>query len=210
MKKLVIFDFDGTLADTKAVAYPIYVRVATEHQLPILPESDIYAMSELPLKERLKKMRVNLFRLPSLLKSTRAAVRYFLPEVNAFEGMKDGLMALDAKGVNLAIVSSNAKENIEQFMRDKGINLPIDVHGGASLFSKASMIKRLLKKRNLQPSDCLYVGDESRDIEACLSLGIEVIAVSYGYDSYEHLASAKPTYLETSPQAMFARIHTFL
>ena len=204
MKKLIIFDFDGTLADTKKIAYPIYVSVATQNGMKVLPEEDIHAMAELPLKERLKIMGVNLFKLPSLLKSTREAVKHHLPEVEMFPGIKEGLEALNKKQVALAIVSSNSKENISLFLQDKDVNADIDIHGGASLFGKATMIKRLLKKRNLNARDCLYVGDESRDIEACLSLGIEVIAVTYGYDTKAHLEASHPDHLASDPEALFA------
>ena len=61
--------------------------------------------------------------------------------------------------------------------------------------SKAKKIKKVLRKHDIKPSEMLYIGDEVRDIEACHKVGVDVIAVKWGYNTPAALEKCKPTFM---------------
>jgi phosphoglycolate phosphatase len=70
----------------------------------------------------------------------------------------------------------------------------------ASLFGKDKLITKFLKKYNLNASEILYVGDETRDIVACQKVGVKIAWVEWGYDTKEAAAAVNPDYLAASPR----------
>jgi phosphoglycolate phosphatase-like HAD superfamily hydrolase len=48
----------------------------------------------------------------------------------------------------------------------------------------------------------IYIGDETRDIEACKKINVPIIAVSWGFNSHKSLASHSPTYLINNPKEL--------
>jgi phosphoglycolate phosphatase len=69
------------------------------------------------------------------------------------------------------------------------------VVGYTRLFGKARAIRRILKADAMKASELLYVGDETRDIEASRRAGVDVAAVTWGFHAEEVLSGYSPTYL---------------
>lgn len=60
----------------------------------------------------------------------------------------------------------------------------------------------LLRKYGIRPEETIYVGDETRDIEAARKTNIEIIAVSWGYNSKQLLEKQKPDFLIDKPRQL--------
>ena len=120
-----------------------------------------------------------------------------------FEGMDQALVRLSQSKFELYIVSSNSKRNVERFLASRGILGEFKaVYGGAGLFNKDQLIRRVLKSNHLSPKSTVYVGDEVRDIEAAKRVDMPVIAVSWGYNTEKLLLQHQPTVLARSPQQL--------
>jgi phosphoglycolate phosphatase-like HAD superfamily hydrolase len=76
------------------------------------------------------------------------------------------------------------------------------VGSGLALFGKGRVIQRLLRRHHLNPEDVIYVGDETKDIEAARKIGIKVISVSWGYNSSQALAAEHPDFLIYRPEEL--------
>jgi len=63
---------------------------------------------------------------------------------------------------------------------------------------KPREFRKILKKRGISKDHALYIGDESRDIEAAHAVGMKVISVLWGYNSKQALESHKPDFLADS------------
>ena len=75
------------------------------------------------------------------------------------------------------ILSSNREETIRTCLRANGVeNLFAFVIGYPKLFGKAKALRRILKSRDLERAELLYVGDETRDIEAAHKAKVRVAA----------------------------------
>ena len=83
----------------------------------------------------------------------------------------------------MSILSSNARENIVACLRANGVaGLFETVLGYRRLFGKGDGIRRFLKGRIKPGERAVYVGDEVRDIVAARKAGVEVAAVTWGYN----------------------------
>ncbi len=194
-KELVIFDFDGTLADTKEIAYTVYTEMARKHDIELVSKDELERIMTLPILERLKYFNVPLRKIPRLAKEAIRRIENHIDYAPIYPNVKDTLEYLRDENYLLYVVSSNSKKNINHFLKSYNLNVFEKVIGKASLFGKAKVIDKLIKRKRIAKDKAIYIGDEVRDIEASKQAGVDVIAVSWGYDSYEALKDANPTFL---------------
>lgn len=201
--KVIIFDFDGTIADSFAAVLKITNRLAAEFgYAPARPE-DIPRLKNLSSREIVKQSRVSPFKLPFLLRRLRGELNREMDQLEPIAGMKPALLALKQQGYSLGIVTSNSCENVIAFLKAQGLDTIFDFVGsGLALFGKAQVIQRILRQHRFNPKDVMYVGDETRDIEAARKIGIKVISVSWGYNSSQALAAENPDFLIHHPEEL--------
>ena len=109
------------------------------------------------------------------------------------------------------VMSSNSKRNIEAFLERHGIrSLFNSVQGGVGLLSKARVLKRIVQKGGIDFSQVIYVGDETRDIDASKQVGILVAAVSWGFSSRDALVAQSPAFLIDHPQQLLGAAQTLV
>ena len=74
------------------------------------------------------------------------------------------------------------------------------IYSANTLFGKDKIIKKLIKQYQLPLERTYYVGDETRDIEAAKKSNVQVVAVTWGFNSADVLARYKPDYLIDNPK----------
>ncbi|HYH04041.1 MAG TPA: HAD-IA family hydrolase [Bacillota bacterium] len=201
MVKYLIFDFDGTIADTFKIVEKFALALAERYGVKM----DSAEAKRIGLKQALEKVKFPMWKLPSALLEIKKAINQGIKEeVTLFDGMRTVLEQL-RKEYNLAILSSNSRENIVCFLERNQIhNLFSFVHSDSSLFGKHVVLKRLCKSHGFTPEEMVYIGDEDRDIQAAKHLKVPVIAVSWGYNDLELLRKEGPDYLVDSPEEILA------
>ena len=207
----LIFDFDGTIADTLEAIVRITNRIAPEYGYsPTTPEKLSYYQS-LSTQEMLKQAEIPLFRLPFLLRRVRKEMGAELANVPIFPALADTLRELVAADHQLMIMSSNSRGNIEGFLSRHGItDLFESIQGGVGLLSKARALRRIVQKGDLDFSQVIYVGDETRDVDASNQVGILVAAVAWGFSSREALAAQEPAFLIDHPRQLVGAAQTLV
>jgi phosphoglycolate phosphatase len=208
MKKLLIFDFDGTIANTLNGMYEIYKVIAKKYKIEVLSKEAFIAYKKLPILERLQKQNVPFYAIPKIISDSQKLQMKFLSEAKPFEGMKDVLDTLKTM-YTLIIVSSNKKDFIKAFLKTHDMMVFDKIYGKAQLFGKAETIKKAIKKMKSQIEDSLYIGDETRDIVACRELQLDIISVSYGYDDKTLLVKEGAKHLIDAPNALLSMIKSF-
>ncbi len=197
--KHIIFDFDGTLADSTAVLASVWNTIAKEYDFKEVQLEDIDSLKKISITERSKLFNFPLHKLPIILPQFYRLYQQSIKDVHLFRGMKDVLKAIENKGYTIAIISSNSKDNISEFLKVNDINHVSEVLCSSRIFGKDKVIKKYIKETNIKKSNVLYVGDEQRDIVACKKVGIPIIWVGWGYDAIEVVQSEKPDYKVFSP-----------
>jgi phosphoglycolate phosphatase len=195
---VIIFDFDGTLADSFQAALEIFYDVTgRENKLTTV---DIERLRGSTVVHVASELNIKLWQMPRLLIQGRKLMGEKMSEVTVYQGITEVIKQLHKDGHKLFIMSTNSKRNIQAFLSVNGLEkLFIKVYGNVGILSKANVLKHLIKSQNLDLNDSWYVGDEVRDIHAAKKAGVRIISVGWGYNSAEVLSNYKPTKLISSP-----------
>jgi phosphoglycolate phosphatase len=190
--RLVIFDFDGTLADS----FPLFLEnLGTVSEGFGLRRLDAQSLEELrgcSAKEIMDRIGLPAWKVPLMVRSMRRLLAASAERTRLFPGVEAMLERLAESGCALSIVSSNSEANIRSILGPETAGR-IGVYAcGASLFGKASKFRRVLKKTGVRASEVLTIGDEIRDHEAAIEVGIDFAAVSWGYTRAEALEARSP------------------
>jgi phosphoglycolate phosphatase len=203
----VVFDFDGTIANSRSVVLSVYNQVAEKHRFNPMVEADIPVLSRLSIPERCRKMNVPLLKLPWVMAEVARSYKSFVDSVVAFDGMLSVLQTIHRHGLTVGIISSNTTENIQRFLTRNGMESVVQrVHCSSNLFGKDKVISRYLKTYGLTPEQVLYVGDEERDVVACRKTKLRVLSVSWGFESLDVLTRAGPDFIAHQPADILQRV----
>ena len=202
-KKVIMFDFDGTIADTLDAIVSITNRLAVEFGYKQTTQEELAQIQNLNSKEIIKQSGISIFKLPFLLRKVKAELNKEIQRVRPISGIKEALIELKNQGNRLGILTSNSSANVVAFLETNELEDLFDfIYSGKTLFGKSKVINNLLKQENIDPKTAIYVGDETRDIEAARKSHIKAIAVSWGFNSAEVLAKHNPDFLIHQPNQL--------
>ena len=199
----LIFDFDGTIADTLSAIIRLVNEHASEFNIKPLADKDVEELRGMSNIDIIKRLKVPLVKVPYMVLHAQKELHQRIDETTLFPGMKDLILGLKGLGFRLGILTSNSRENVQKFLRAQTLDVFDFIHAEQNFFGKNWALLHLLKKHGLKRDEVLYVGDEVRDIEACQKVGVPVVAVSWGFHRRHLLAAKKPTYLvDAAPEIM--------
>jgi phosphoglycolate phosphatase len=204
MNETIIFDFDGTIADTLSAIVRLVNEHAPEFNIKPLGDKDVEELRGMSNLDIIKRYRIPLFKVPSMVLMAQKELHKRIGEVPIFPGIKDLILDLKVRGLRLGILTSNSAENVLKFLRTKGLDVFDFIHSEQNFFGKNWALLHLLKKHGLKKETTIYVGDEVRDIEACQKVGIPIIAVGWGFHRRHLLAEKNPTHLVDSAGEIMA------
>ena len=210
-KNYIIFDFDGTLADTLELAFDIYNGIAEEYGCKPARKEDRELLKTRKPQEVLLSYGVTRLKLFSLLLRIRKELSAHIPDVNPAKDIIPVLGDIRNAGFSLGILTSNSAGNVSMFLDANNLSDTFDfIYSGKSYFGKAKVIRRLLDHEGLSPERVIYVGDETRDVEASRKAGIRVIAVTWGLSPVEALAATRPDQIAEKPEEILPCIRRIL
>lgn len=189
--RLVIFDLDGTLADS----FPWFLRtvnsVADRHGFRRLEADQIETLRGKGSREIVAHFGVPRWKLPFIARDMRKLKAEHVDDIPLFPGVEAMLRDLSGSGVIVAVVSSDSEANVRRAL-GANARLVSFFACGASLFGKAKKFREVLKRSNVSATEAICIGDEVRDAEAASRAGIAFAAVAWGYASREALANVHP------------------
>ncbi|MCC8912948.1 HAD hydrolase-like protein [Xanthomonas euvesicatoria] len=180
MPALIIFDFDGTLADSFGFFLSTQRLLAERHGFRAAQAHEVDDARRLSTRELLKASGLSAWRVPwvaaDFIRLMRAA-----PPVALFPGIAHTVGALHAGGSRLAVVSSNSVENVQRALGAELSATFAVIEGGAHLLGKQRALRRVLRATGHTESQAVYVGDQVADWEAAQLVGLPFAAVAWGY-----------------------------
>lgn len=192
--RLIIFDFDGTLADSAPWFVGVLNSLAERHRFRRVEAAEIETLRGMGNREIMKRLGVSRWRLPFIAADMKARMARDIAGIRLFEGVGAMLAALDRADVRLAVVSSNDEANVRAVLGPALAARIDDYECGAGLFGKPAHFRRVMKRAGVTAAGTLCIGDEPRDGEAAAKVGAAFGAVAWGYATPESLARCGPAH----------------
>lgn len=178
----IIFDFDGTVADT----FQLNVGLIKEMR-PDTSKKEIELFRNNGVAVLQKELNLSLKEVLKLLGLLAKKQTQIINKAKIFPGIKNIFDELRKRDIKIIILSSNTTENIEKWLVHQKIKVDKIITNN-NIFGK----DKLLRKMGRQ---FVYVGDEVRDLEACKKAGVKMIGVTWGFNTKEALKKAGADYL---------------
>ena len=204
--KVIIFDFDGTLCDTRSNII-IAFRATMEHLgLEVRDEETCGATIGLTLCDGFKTMYPDFddAKIDYCVETYRQIFaerrKELMPDL--FPGVKETLEALRKRGYRMTIATSRLTDSLMLFMRHHGIDHYFEYAVGSDSVTHHKphpepALKTLLEL-NIAPSEAIMVGDMPVDIAMAHNAGIRAIGVDYGNATREELEAAEADWIVDS------------
>ncbi|MDD9950599.1 MAG: HAD hydrolase-like protein [Zetaproteobacteria bacterium] len=188
----LIFDFDGTLCESGPLTYD-----HLKHLNPDLPSWE--EMRRYSSEEVVRLIGLGPIPLFLALFRARREFRRSSGKINVVPGVKDAVSLL-SKRHQLFVCSSNSYKNIESYLRRHDmLHYFQHILSVPTVFGKKKHLRRWIDKSGLNLSDCVYVGDETRDVVASQAIGLPVCAVAWGFNHQDTLGQLRPNFLALCP-----------
>jgi phosphoglycolate phosphatase len=196
----LIFDFDGTIADTLGETRRIFNLLAPDYGIRQVDEHEMDHLRHLSLKQLLKHLGIPKRRVPALISRGTGLMRGNITGLQLIPGINEVLIEMRRHVDSFGILTSNATANVDLFLRTHWLREQFDfVSSTSKLTGKAKHLKAIRKTFSLHPGQMLYIGDELRDVRASKKAGIPIAAVTWGFNSRESLAAESPDHLFDQP-----------
>ena len=203
--RTVIFDFDGTIADSMQAVLDVVNACAGEFGYEPVTHEEIPRLRTMSARELLvERLHVPLWNVWKMYRLEKRGRELFAGKADAisiFPGMKEVIAQLKGAGYRVGIVSSNSPDIVTGVLRATGIDVDF-IHAGSPIFGKARAIRNALKASDVDRATVAYVGDEVRDVDACKKVGIDMLAVGWGYNAPEVLQKSGTTVAATPEELL--------
>ena len=200
--KFILFDFDGTIADTVNPIINILNDLSGHFGYKKIDKETFEHLRGQRNQDALKETGVPPYKVLLIVKRVREEIKNKINEIKPIMGIEEVLARLVKNGYRIGIVTTGSKENVGAFLKSNGFEKFEFIYAGKRFFSKGKILKRLLKKHRLSATEVVYVGDQTSDVEAARQVGIKVIAVGWGFNSEAILRQNNPDAFVNSPSEL--------
>lgn len=201
MFKAILFDFDGTLANTTDVILAGFHKACCEVLGHDVPDAEIIKTFGLTLKAGMEQLAEK----PEQVDALRAVYReHFYAEheamIKALPGVAETLAQLHARGIKMAVVTSKTRptaiRDTECVHLDKYITATVSCSDVVHPKPAPDAMLEAMRQLDVKPEECLCVGDSPFDLQSGHNAGAQAAAVRYTlFDWQQMLEEGKPDYI---------------
>lgn len=191
---LIVWDWDGTLANSTAMITDAIVKAAAQVGLPALSPEAATNIIGLGLRESIEALYGNIPIEQAQALAKQYTANYYAgeSEIPLFAGAEDTIKALGKRGYKLAVATGKGR---------RGLNLALE-HCGLGKYFHATrtvdecfskphpqMLDELMDQLVAMPERTLMIGDTGYDLQMAQNAGVKSVAVTYGAHSAAQLQS---------------------
>jgi HAD superfamily hydrolase (TIGR01549 family) len=196
----LIFDFDGTIADTFQAILRISNRLADEFRYKKILPSEVDFYKGKSSQEMVRLLKVPRLKIPRIVARAAEELHYEIETIEPFAGLPEALRLLRDSGITLAILTSNSADNVSRFLKHHNMEYFDHIITASRIWGKNRVLEKMIRQIGWRKEEILYVGDETRDVEAAHKARVAVAAVTWGYNSHQALAERNPLYVIDRPE----------
>ncbi len=211
MKKLCIFDLDGTITDTiTAIAHFGNIGLKAVNLEPI--EKDKYKYFAGDGRVKLIHRMLDFYNADTEENYNKASAAYDsayeadpMYKTDAFDGMKETLTTLKESGVHIAVCSNKPHNVVCDVVKSVFGDIPDIVKGigeGDIIKPDPSNTLKIIDKIGVDKKDCLFIGDTNIDIHTGKNAGIDTVGVLWGFRDRAELEEAGADYIISKPREL--------
>ncbi|WP_338654381.1 HAD-IA family hydrolase [Methylophilus sp. DW102] len=197
---LIVWDWDGTIADSTGLISQALIKAAEQAGLPGLTEARARSIIGLGLRESIEVLFGDIpeFQAHALVANYNR--NYYNNENNIvlFEGIAETIIAIDRKGCKQAVATGKGRRGLNTALQQSGLARCFNATKTVDeCFSKPhpQMLDALMDELVVMPERTLMIGDSQYDMQMGKNAGVITAAVSYGSQTAEHLQQYSPDYL---------------
>lgn len=201
MIRNLIFDFDGTLADTAAGILATEREMLRRMGLPEPGQAQMCSAIGLPLPESLRRgCDIPAGRVEEAVRLYRDLFFDYAPQhILIFDGVRETLATFSRRGIRMAIATSRSSNSLDVILATHALTdyFPERVTADQGIRAKPApdMVLHLLRKMEIQAGQTLVVGDTTFDLEMGKGAGCLTAGVSYGNHSRDRLSTVSPDWI---------------
>ena len=203
MKRLVIFDLDGTLLNSigdlmtacNVALHSFHYPIHDEEAYKTYVGNGIYKLVERSMPKAYRQEE-QILAVKAVFDTYYAA--HCEDKTKPYEGILDLLTVLQEKGIICGVVTNKAQVYAEALVKQffgTRIHLVLGQREGIPTKPNPYAVLEMIDYFKVATADCLYVGDSNVDIETAKAAGVESVGVLWGFRSKAELSAAGATYL---------------
>jgi phosphoglycolate phosphatase len=191
---LIVWDWDGTLANSTGMITEAFVSAAAQVGLPKVPAENVTNIIGLGLKESIHAVYGDI--APDLAQklAQQYSANYYAGEqaIPLFEGAKNTILELHRKGYKVAVATGKGRRGLNLALQNVGLTQYF--HGTRTVDECHSkphpqMLDELMDEFVATPERTLMIGDTGYDMQMAANAGVPAVAVTFGAHSREKLLS---------------------
>lgn len=200
MVKYLVFDFDGTIADSTEGILQTTRATFARMGLPVPDDASVRQGIGLPLKGALRTAGMPEDRLDEAADIYHEVFYEIAPKhIVLFPGTKEALEKLASRGYRMAIATSRSEHSLVMLLGEHGIAKYFEVLGSVGCVENPKpapdIVLWVLGRLGATPEQALVIGDTVYDIQMGKAARCSTCAVTYGNHGPEQLRSAEPDFL---------------
>jgi len=197
---LVVWDWDGTIADSTGMITQALIKAADEAGLPALSEERARSIIGLGLRESIEVLYGDIPEFQAQALANNYQRLYYANENNIllFAGIADTIATLDRKGCKQAVATGKGRRGLNTALHQSGLSKFFNATKTVDeCFSKPhpQMLDELMDDLVVMPERTLMIGDSQYDMQMGKNAGVITAAVSYGSQTASHLQQYSPDHL---------------
>ena len=200
---IILFDFDGVLADTLDDLLNFAQKACAQLGLERNPiPGDLDALETMSFSDFGRQLKVPAQQIDQFVSLCLQMFNQKPHPPKIFDGMDKTLIEI-AKRNTIAIITGNTTPTVEAFLEQYGLREHIKLIIGVEYnLPRSEKIRRALEELGQNTESAYMIGDSLSDIRAARETGVQSIAVSWGHQSPSRLKKANPDYLVNTSQEL--------
>lgn len=195
-EKMVLFDYDGVLADSFPRNLEAGREAARRLGHSILPtESDLHSIREMSYVELGRVISLPEEKLPLYSDTCLQVINDHKDPIKFFADVEPALRKLHTSAL-LGIVTSNRYDEVSKRLKHAGLDhLFGPILGIETNCCKSEKIRKIMDQEQIGPSATYMIGDAASDIREANEAGVLSVGATWGYQPREVLETASPDYI---------------